>query len=213
MRKFFCWFTGLLSTTMAVIVSYLWLDRPIALFVHQATRGSTRDAFVPLTQIPDPLVSLAVIVIVTIGLRALTNHSLSKHETAAFLCSGSVIVAAAIKERLKFIFGRTSPESWPLKSDPSFIRDGTYGFNFMLGGEAFQSFPSGHMAIACAIVSVIWIWYPQLRWPCAIAIVAVGVALVGENFHFLSDVIAGAFVGISAGWLTTAIWRAGLASK
>jgi membrane-associated phospholipid phosphatase len=77
----------------------------------------------------------------------------------------------------------------------------------MHGGAAYQSFPSGHMAATCAVVSVLWIWYPRLRWLVTIAGIAVGVGLIGANYHFLSDVIAGAFIGISIGWMAVAIWN------
>jgi hypothetical protein len=36
---------------------------------------------------------------------------------------------------------------------------------------------------------------------------AVGVGLVRPNYHFLSDVIAGGFLGVSAGWLVRSIWK------
>ena len=112
-----------------------------------------------------------------------------------------------IKDQLKFIFGRTWPETW-VQDNPSFIRDGVYGFHFMHGGGGYQSFPSGHMAATCAVISVLWVWYPRSRWLGAFAAIAVGAGLVGANYHFLSDVIAGAFVGISTGWLANAIWNA-----
>jgi membrane-associated phospholipid phosphatase len=63
------------------------------------------------------------------------------------------------------------------------------------------------MAATCAVISVIWFWYPRWRWLCALAAVAVGFGLVGANYHFLSDVIAGAFLGISVGWTASAIWK------
>jgi membrane-associated phospholipid phosphatase len=62
------------------------------------------------------------------------------------------------------------------------------------------------MASACAVLSVLWIWYPRLKVIWIIGGIAVGVGLVGANYHFLSDVIAGAFLGISAGWLVWSIW-------
>ena len=91
-------------------------------------------------------------------------------------------------------------------NNPSFIRDGVYGFHFMHAGEGYNSFPSGHTASACAVLSVLWFWYPSLRAIWIISGLAVGAGLVGLNYHFLSDVIAGAFVGLSMGWLMTAIW-------
>ncbi len=62
------------------------------------------------------------------------------------------------------------------------------------------------MAAACAVLSVLWIWYPRLRSLWSIAGLAAGGGLVGLNYHFLSDVLAGAFLGGSIGWMATAIW-------
>jgi membrane-associated phospholipid phosphatase len=115
-------------------------------------------------------------------------------------------LAETAKAQLKFLFGRTWPESW-MGNNPSFIRDGVYGFNFLHGEGAYQSFPSGHMAAACAVLSVLWIWHPRLKVLWAIGGIAVGVGLVGANYHFLSDVIAGGFLGVSAGWSVRSIWK------
>jgi membrane-associated phospholipid phosphatase len=174
--------------------------------VHHYFRHPHREIFDQLTHIPDPLIPLAVVVFMVLGMKVLYGRSMSNHQAAAFVCSLSVVFAESTKDQLKLIFGRTWPETW-LQNNPSFISDGAYGFNLMHGGTAYQSFPSGHMAATCAVISVLWIWYPQLRWLGAIAGIAVGVSLVGANYHFLSDVIAGAFVGITTGWMATAIWN------
>ena len=36
-------------------------------------------------------------------------------------------------------------------------------------------------------------------------VLAVAVGLVGADYHFLSDVIAGSFLGASTGWMVTAL--------
>jgi membrane-associated phospholipid phosphatase len=36
---------------------------------------------------------------------------------------------------------------------------------------------------------------------------AVAIGLIGATYHFLSDFIAGAFVGVSTGWMTTTLWQ------
>jgi membrane-associated phospholipid phosphatase len=91
---------------------------------------------------------------------------------------------------------------------PSFIADHAYGFNFFHAGPAYQAFPSGHMTAICAALAVLWAWYPCWRALWVLMGLGVGTALVGGNFHFLSDVIAGAFVGVSTGWIVTAMWPA-----
>ncbi len=207
MRTFFIWLACLLVTSIIITVAYLLLDRPIALFAHAWFHRQHPRVVAPLIHISDPLVPLSVTVFIILGLLAFLGRSFSRHEAAAFVCSISIIVTETIKNGLKLIFGRTWPETW-IENNPSFIHDGVYGFNFFHGGTAYQSFPSGHMAAACAAVSVLWIWYPRLKWLWAAIGVTVGAALIGMNFHFLSDVISGAFVGLSIGWMTIAIWKA-----
>jgi hypothetical protein len=34
--------------------------------------------------------------------------------------------------------------------------------------------------------------------------------MVGADFHFLGDVIAGGFLGITAGWLGVTLWEVGV---
>ena len=194
-----------MATAAAVAISFQWFDRPIALLVHYSFRRSHSGTFDKLTHISDPLIPLAIIFFVGLGFKALYGRSLSNFQAAIFVSSMSVIFAESIKDQLKFVFGRTWPETW-VQDNPSFIRDGAYGFHLMHGGGGYQSFPSGHMAATCAVISVFWIWYPRSRWLGSLAAIVVGGGLVGANYHFLSDVIAGGFVGISTGWLGTAIW-------
>ena len=58
-------------------------------------------------------------------------------------------------------------------------------------------------------MSVLWVCYPRFRLLYAAAIAAVAVGLVGTDFHFLADVIAGGFLGISTGLLTVTLWELG----
>jgi membrane-associated phospholipid phosphatase len=124
------------------------------------------------------------------------------------LAAASLAVADAVKDQLKFAFGRTWPETW-VRNNPSFIHDGVFGFYPFHGGPGFAAFPSGHATAVCAVMSVLWLCYPRFRLFYAAAIVAVAVALVVADFHFLGDVIAGGFLGITTGWLTVVLWERG----
>jgi hypothetical protein len=35
------------------------------------------------------------------------------------------------------------------------------------------------------------------------------IGLLGSDFHFLGDIVAGGFVGASTGWLAVLMWEAG----
>lgn len=199
------WTIAFACTTAAVFACVQLVDRPVAiLFKKTVTRP---EAFTTLTHAPDPLLPVAGAVFLGLGLWVLSGRVLSCAQNCALLCSMSLMIAETIKSELKFVFGRTWPDSW-LGDNPSFLRDGTYGFHFFHGDRAFASFPSGHMAVSCAVLSVLWFFYPKWRTVYGLAGLAVAAGLVGANYHFVSDVIAGSFVGISSGWMLTALWKA-----
>jgi undecaprenyl-diphosphatase len=65
---------------------------------------------------------------------------------------------------------------------------------------ADTSFPSGTVAVVAAVACVAWLAWPALGrvLAAAVALVAFGCAYVGV--HYVSDVAAGALLGIAAGW-------------
>jgi membrane-associated phospholipid phosphatase len=199
------WLASLGVTVVAAAIAYLWLDRPLALFAHGLI--GHREAFDRLTHIQDPLVPLAVVVFVALGLLALSGRTLSKVSATLLLCSLSLIIAEVTKNQLKAIFGRTWPDTW-IANNPSFIHDGVYGFNLFHGGAGYASFPSGHTTVICAVISVLWMSYPKFHALYLLVVLAVTIGLLGANYHFLSDIIAGAFVGVSTGGMTAALWQA-----
>ena len=137
------------------------------------------------------------------------RRPLTRPYVVLLLCTVSFFVAEGLKTYLKNAFGRTWPESW-MGPHISFIRDGAYGFNPFHGGPAYTDFPSGHMTVVCAVVSVLWFCYPKFRPLYILCALVTATLLVVTNFHFVSDLIAGTFLGISVGWITMAMWRAGV---
>lgn len=203
------WLLSLFAVVLAAVISYWWLDRPIALFAQSWLPH--HETFASVSHMPDPFIPLAAIALIGLALWNVSGRPLTKIQNATAVCSLSVLIADATKNQLKYVFGRTWPETW-FPDGPSFIRDGAYGFNPFHGGVGYGSFPSGHMAVACAILSVLWIYYPKLRAVCLLAALAVAGGLIAGNYHFLSDVIVGAFTGVSTGWMATRLWQARPAS-
>jgi membrane-associated phospholipid phosphatase len=198
------WSLGFLGTVIAVVVCYYWLDRPISHFAHDTLQRF--QMFEKLTLIPEALTPFVIVGFVLLGLRGLSGRPLSRFQTVMLLSGVSLAVAVIIKDQLKFAFGRAWPETWTY-DNPSFIANGVYGFHPFQGGGRYASFPSGHETMICTVMTVLWICYPRFRPVYALCMVAVAAGLVGANFHFLSDVIAGSFLGISAGWLGVVLWE------
>jgi membrane-associated phospholipid phosphatase len=194
-------------TILAVAACYFTVDKPLVLFVHEQL-AQFKPFFVLLTRVPEPFAVVAALVVIGLGLRSLTGRPLSKPLAVALLLSLSFLVTVVIDSQLKFAFGRTWPETW-VNNNPSFIRDGAYGFNPFHGGMGFASFPSGHMAAICVAMTVLWFCYPRLRGVYALMVAVVTIGLIGANYHFLGDLIAGGFLGVSIGWFAVALWEAG----
>jgi len=81
------------------------------------------------------------------------------------------------------------------------------GLGIMYRPEGFGvptnfAFPSGHTSRAFTLAAVVWGRYVKWRLPFAALAVATGVSMMVIGRHFLSDVIAGAFVGMMIGtWM------------
>lgn len=65
----------------------------------------------------------------------------------------------------------------------------------------YNSFPSGHATAAFAVAYVLSKRYPRLAVPLYITAMLVSAARVWLGSHYPTDVLAGAFLGISAGYL------------
>jgi membrane-associated phospholipid phosphatase len=190
----------LVLTTLAVGLSVRYADRPISIFVASSL-GSLRLAE-ELKDTPSFFIPISFLVFGIFLWRRFAAKPLAKLDRACLLAGLSVLVTNIINDALKLLFGRT----WPQYLFPSFIGQGAYGFHPFHHGYGYKSFPSGHAAAVCALLSVAWRFYPRFRFLYVFTAISFSALLVVMNFHFLADVIAGAFLGSSIGVACCAIW-------
>lgn len=69
----------------------------------------------------------------------------------------------------------------------------------------YYSFPSGHTGISFAAASALYFGKSRLWIPAAILAVLIGFSRLYLYVHYPSDVLAGAFIGIAAGWIGFAL--------
>ena len=110
----------------------------------------------------------------------------------------SLIVADQFRQSLGDVSGRYWPETWHY-NNPSLIGTGTYGFHPFQIRDEVGSFPSGHSARIVGFASVFWLMMPRSRWLCVVLSVPMLVALIGMDYHFVGDVIAGSTLGAIVG--------------
>ncbi len=186
-----------LLTFFLILVSFYFLDRAIAFNVMNLLR-SIHPLQKATEHIPDLLpylVGIGTIVMWTIYFYR-KHKNLNNANTQFLLIAGAALPAAYIlKTFFRFVFGRTGPRDWLL----SHRRIEFHWFhNFTIG-----SFPSGHMTVFAAFGAAVLIYFPQYRKPVYIFLTLLGAALIGTDYHFLSDVIAGAYLG----FVTTCLLR------
>lgn len=186
------WTYGLVLAAAVTLVSYEFLDKPLAFLAHDHLRHYA--VFAGLTALTEYFPPIAIAIIFVAGLWRLSGRVLGYAFEALLLASVSLVVARATKDQLKYIAGRTWPETWT-NNNPSLIKDGAFGFNFFHGGSGFESFPSGHTLGICAVTVALWFYYPRFLPIYLTLILAVSAGLIGANYHFLSDIIAGGFIG------------------
>ena len=178
-----------------ITASYFLLDRPAA----EAAR-SLGPAWHHLAK----TVSLAAngwlfTVLLALGFAAgaydgLQNGLTHRSKSLLYLCT---VVAGAMLagDVLKDLFGRARP--------PLLFDKGVYGFFPLAGDYLHYSFPSGHSIRIFASMTALGYALPRLRIPALCLAVAVGVSRVAALKHYPSDVLFGAFIGITAavwGW-------------
>jgi membrane-associated phospholipid phosphatase len=58
------------------------------------------------------------------------------------------------------------------------------------------------MAVFTVLAAALWRFYPRYKFLYLLLVLVLAIALITTNYHFLSDVIAGAYLGVIVGILT-----------
>ena len=135
---------------------------------------------------------------------AFASFGLIEHDNRALKTasniSESVLAAGLVVQLLKRVTGRESPAA-------STESAGEWSFfpsikEYQKDQPKYYSFPSGHLAAATAVLTVIANNYPDNRWIKPIGYTLLGVlgfSLVSRGMHWYSDLPLGFFLGYSMG--------------
>ncbi len=191
-------------TAVITILSIWFYDKLLAMYISKLLfTNSTWSKYT--ADIPD-ILFLTVCITTALAYVIYRNRSrkgIYNKETKFFhLIMYAVPAAYAVKSLLKYVFGRTNTREWLLKPELN-------GFHWFQGGGEYAGFPSGHMAVFTALAASLWRFYPRYRVIYAIFMLTLAVALIATNYHFLSDVIAGAYLGAVIEICTNKVLKAG----
>jgi membrane-associated phospholipid phosphatase len=189
------WLASFLVCAGAVALSFVNIDVPVAM--HFSRIG---QFFTDLNAGFGASVILTLEAAVASGLalaRVLRGHLSRSGETLAIACIASICTYCINDAVLKPFFGVPVPIQ--------VLEGARHTFNLLSGSEG-SSFPSGHMTLAGAFAGVFMRLYRRSVWPFAALLGLAAGLLIAGDWHFVSDVIAGTFVGVSAGVLAGEAW-------
>ncbi len=179
-----------LAVLAGVLFSMRFLDLAAAGWIAEYLRGHPLSNRV--ADLPD-LLLLLVVVLTTASWAAFgyfRRRGVQDARCDFLRLTGSVLpLAFLIKTLLKWLFGRIETREWLLHPE-------AYGFHWFAGDEGFNGFPSGHMLVLTPLFLAFWQFYPRYRPLYALVWSGLAIALVLTDYHFLSDVIAAAYIGL-----------------
>ena len=141
----------------------------------------------------------AAVALALVFIRITRGHLSRFGEATALACLTSICAYAINDSILKLFLGVPNPAA---------VLHGTRHAFDLLAGSSNSSFPSGHMVLAGAFAGVFIRLYRTSILPFSALLLIAAVLLIVGDWHFVSDVIAGTFLGISAGILGGEVWLA-----
>jgi lipid A 4'-phosphatase len=182
------------AVALVALLAILWIDRPLALFLHAHPEWKPAAERIQRLGFGTPyLVSFSVAFVVLRwggllpGLRPWAARMREAALLPAFMLA-SVAASGIAVDLLKVLFGRTRPKL--------LFANGTYDFGWLGLASDYWSFPSGHTAVVAALVTALWCLWPRhvLFYIALASVVAASRVVTGA--HYLSDVVVGAFVAV-----------------
>jgi len=174
------------STTVVLLclLSYLFADIQTALWFHAIDKTFFYKVFCKITLFGD---SVGYLVGGVLLFAVFRNRSLYWSSSGLFLFS-TVAVSGLSADLVKYVAGRARPKLY--------FQEHLYGFNSFHWEHAWTSFPSGHSATALSVATLLAILYPRWRVVALFGGILIAFSRIVLSEHYISDVIAGSFLGI-----------------
>jgi lipid A 4'-phosphatase len=189
------WALATAAVAIAITVSIAAIDRPLAVYFH-ARGPDLRALFDGISRLGLAYGYLTVFALSFAALHwggrlpRLKPHAAplrAMSAVPAFLFAAVAAAGLAI-DLTKLLAGRVRPKL--------LFADHLYGFTGLAFRADHWSFPSGHTATIVALAAALWWLWPRhlLFYLAVAALVAASRVVVGA--HYLSDVVAGAFIAL-----------------
>jgi len=186
---------------LAILASIAAIDRPLALFIENQLPAAARLAGNFTTGLEwifafDLSKYLYAFVLLLIGAALHAYERSAGRAGNWYFVGGTLLLSRVISGTLKNVFERARPFEW--------IKSRTPADFFVDGGS---SFPSGHAAFYFGLFLPLALLFPRWKWPLIGFAFLASLARVFELDHYLSDILASAFVAVLLAFLLAKAFR------
>ncbi len=169
-----------------VILTYHFLDKPIAIYFHQLGYRNYASILHILTTLGKSKIYFILFAILGLFFHFVKKNKL--YEQRAWFLLACVVLTNLVGLVIKVTLGRARPD---------LFFDGNYfGFYWFKFNDLFWSFPSGHSITITALAAGLGVLFPRYFYAflgLALLVIATRVFLY---FHYLSDVMSGFYISM-----------------
>ena len=186
MNRALKWSIAVVAVILLCVLSYIFTDIQAALWFHTLNNRWANDVFNIITDFGESQWYLIAGMLLFVAFR---KKNFYRAYSGLFL-SLSVAVSGVSADMIKYIAGRARPTLY--------FSEHLYGFNSFHYEYEWISFPSGHAATAFSVAIVLTTLYPRWRVLFLISAALIAFSRILLTQHYISDVIAGSFLGIAS---------------
>ena len=174
---------------LLVLCSYFFLDERAAIAINRL--WMSRRFSILSSEIPDLLFLFVCLITggAWVAYFSLVRRGIRNIHVWFFQHVATMVpISFIVKSVLKFMVGRIETRFW--LQYPYLEK-----FHWFHGDGPYSGFPSGHMTVFMVLFIALWKYYPRYRLAYFGLLSTLALALTVTAYHFISDIIAGAYVG------------------
>lgn len=183
-RSFFCKPAVVFAGAILVTLSFLFVDKPLAIFLHNIDLRTNLSFLNIFTKLGIGLIYLLLSAATALFFRYIQpNKAWEERAWFIFLC---VLIPSMICGGLKVILGRARPSMW--------FEGHYFGFYGLQTKAPFWSFPSGHTTTIMAVAVGLGFLFPRAACSLLTAGFLVAMSRILLTHHYLSDVLFASYL-------------------
>lgn len=176
----------LLSSSILVVLLFIFVDRPTASYFHQLDLHTKMPIWHWITIIGKWQIYVALFFIMGLFFRFVVKNPLAeKRSWFLFLC---IVASNFLCFVLKISLSRARPEL--------LFANQEYGFYWFQLKDLYWSMPSGHALTISTLAAGLGVLFPSYYFLFFLVFLLVCASRIFLTFHYLSDVFTGFYLGV-----------------